>query len=169
MLPNDTSRMTFNAISHKYYAQTANCKPSLVYSTLHFTYIHQNIINTYRSDKTRRKKNCSLIRDQLHNSRSYNVLMFENPMLRWPEIIIITMINLTLPNSLREREREGYMGPGHLSKHSFTMIRIWRPGNQGSIPWRRRQTFFSFPHQPVRLWVSHSLLSNREHGPFLRK
>jgi hypothetical protein len=38
MLLKDTSNPTLNAISHEYQAQTVNRKPSLLYSTLRFTY-----------------------------------------------------------------------------------------------------------------------------------
>jgi hypothetical protein len=47
ILPNDTSKPTFNAISHELHAQIVNCKPSPSHSTQNLIYKHQNINITH--------------------------------------------------------------------------------------------------------------------------
>jgi hypothetical protein len=54
-----THTPTFNATFHEYHAQMVNSKQSILYNILHFTYPHQNIINTHRIDTIHWHKGCS--------------------------------------------------------------------------------------------------------------
>lgn len=50
LLLSDMLRPTSNIISHERHAQIANLKPHPLHSVLHFTYRHQIVIRTQRTD-----------------------------------------------------------------------------------------------------------------------